>query len=335
MGDFFKRHKLVTKIVKSVVFLALLGLLGAYGLTSYLGSHSTGIATLDRNNTAGVSQAIEANIPVFIEACRPMCAEQLPEVEAAAAQLEGQVVFFQIDPEAEPELMATLAQILGRPITAFPAHIVLAETPAVSTGAKTAAQLVAFITQATGLQSTTANNSAGADQSGGQPEQSATQVPAYTYQHVTVVTQDTIEQELNGVTIPVYILLCDGHECELQAEALDAVAGRYAGQVKFIQINWYDNPQITLALVRGAQMPLAFPIHVILSPDGSILNYASFVLQEAQIEAFISDAMANAQATTAAGASNATVTPAASQPNAAIPSPTRTPVPTATVHGAH
>lgn len=324
MSDFLKRHKLLTNVIKSIVFLSLLAALGAVAVTSYFNTQSARIATLDSNSTAGVSKAIQAGIPVFIEACRPLCTEQLPEVEAAALELAGRVEFFQIDPEAQPELMGQLSQIVGQPILSYPAHILLAENPAVLTGAKTARQLVDFIVQSANLQPPS--------QATNVPSTSnSTASPAVTYQNITVVNEQNLQQEMAGVTLPVYVFLCEGHECEIQAEALDAVAGRFAGRLKFIQINWYENPNITVRLVRGAQMPLAFPIHVILSPDGAILNYAVSVLQEDQIEGFISDAMANAAAMAAGGGINApaTVTPAAatSTPLPVTPAATRTAVP--------
>lgn len=283
MRDFLKRHRLVALTIKTIVFLGLLAAIGTFVLGSYFDSESNRIPALDPNSAATVSQALSAGTPVFIEACRPVCELQLPEVEAAAQELEGRVLFFQIDPEAQPDLMAALENILQQPIATFPAHIVLAAQPALQTGPRSAAQLVDFILQAAQLQD-----------DGAAPAVNSTAQPTINYQNISVVNEQTIEQELAGVTIPVYVFLCEGHECEIQAQALDTVAGRYAGRVKFIQINWFENPNITVGLVRGAQMPLAFPIHVILSPEGTILNYASMVLQEAQLEAFITDALSMA-----------------------------------------
>ena len=137
----------------------------------------------------------------------------------------------------------------------------------------------------------------------------AAAVPAVTYKNITVVNEQTIQDELANVKTPIYILLCDGHECDVQGATLDTVAGRYVGKIKFIQIDWYENQSITLSLVKGAQMPLAFPIHVIVSADGNILNYAAVVLQDAQIEKFISDALANG-ATAPGGPSTQAATPA-------------------------
>ncbi len=287
MRDFLKRHRLVTLTIKTIVFLGLLAAIGTFALSSYFDSQSNRIQALDPNSAATVSQALSAGTPVFIEACRPVCELQLPEVEAAQQELEGRVLFFQIDPEAQPDLMAALENILQQPIATYPAHIVLAAQPAMQTGPLSAAQLVDFIAQAAQLQ----------DENSGESTSNSTAQPTINYQNITVVNEQNIEQELAGVTIPVYVFLCDGHECEIQAQALDTVAGRYAGRVKFIQINWFENPNITVGLVRGAQMPLAFPIHVILSPEGTILNYASMVLQEAQLEAFIGDALSMASGT--------------------------------------
>jgi hypothetical protein len=309
MKDFLKRHKLLTRAIKSIVFLAILGVLGAVVLTSYISSKSTRIGTLDRNSTGGVSSSIQAGIPVFIEICRPVCAQQLPEVEAAAQELEGRVTFFQLDPESEPELMATLSEIIGQPIATYPAHIVLAKESRAVSGMKTSRQLVDFIVQAAGLQASPAAATA-------QPGAVST-APAVTYTNITVANEQTFESVLAGVTTPVYIFLCEGHECEIQAEALDAVAGRYAGRIKFIQVNWYENPNVTLSLARAAQMPIAFPIHVLLSPDGAILNYAAVLLQDAQIEQFISDGLARGAAMSA-GNNGA---------NPSTPSSTRTPLP--------
>ena len=310
MRDFLNRHKLLTRVIKSIVFLAILGVLGTFVLTSYITSKSTRISTLDRNSTGAVSASIQAEIPVFIEICRPVCAQQLPEVEAAAEELEGRVAFFQLDPESEPQLMATLSEIIGQPIAGYPAHIVLAKTPRAISGLKTSRQLVDFIVQTAGLQTAPAATA--------QPGSVSTpSAPVVTYTNITVVNEQTIESALTGVTTPIYIFLCEGHECELQAEALDAVAGRYVGKIKFIQINWYENPNITLSLVRAAQMPIAFPIHVLVSPDGSILNYAAVLLQDAQIEKFISDGLSRGAATSTGG----------SGANPTTPSSTRTPLP--------
>ncbi len=315
MRGFLKRHTRVTLVIKSIVFLGLLAALGALALNSYVGSQLTRVATLDTNSTAAVQSAIESGTPVFIEACRPMCAMQMPEVESAAAELEGRVAFFQIDPEAQPELMGTLSQIVGQPITTYPAHIVLAENRRLLTGVKSASQLVDFIVQAARLEAPAAP---------GAP--TSTNVPAVTYQNITVVTAENIEQELSGVTMPIYILFCDGRECELQAELLDAAAGRFAGRIKFIQMSWFDNFEIAVNIARGAQMPLAFPIHVILGVDGQILNYAPMLLPEAQIDEFIGKALANSAAITAGagGASQPTVTPAPTRSSSAVP--TATPV---------
>lgn len=315
MRDFLKRHKRVTLVIKSIVFLGLLAALGAFVLNSYIGSQFTRISTLDMNSTSAVQAAIESNTPVFIEACRPVCQMQLPEVEAAAEELEGRVVFFQIDPEAQPELMATLSQIVGQQITTFPAHIVLAQNPSLLTGMKSSRQLVDYIVQTAGL-----------EQGPAQGESNSTSVPAVTYQNIAVVTAENIEQEMAGVTTPVYILFCDGRECEVQGQLLDAVAGRFAGRIKFIQMSWFDNFQIVANIAGTVEMPLAFPLHVILSPEGAILNYAPVLLPEAQIEAFIGEALANAAAMTAGAvdAPSATVTPAVtSAPRVA---PTATPV---------
>lgn len=326
MRDFLKRHKLVTRVIKSIVFLAILGVLGTLVVTSYITSKSTRIGTLDRNSAGAVGAAIQSGTPVFIEICKPVCAQQLPEVEAAAQELEGQVMFVQLDPEAEPELLATLAQVVGQPIATYPAHIVLAKTPRAVSGLKTSKQLVDFIVQAAGLQASTSSTA--------QPGASTPSAQAVTYKNITVVDEQSLQSALTGVTTPVYIFLCDGHECELQAEALDAVAGRYVGKIKFIQINWYENSQITLSLVRAAQMPLAFPIHVLISPDGNILNYAAVLLQDTQIEKFISDGLARG-ASMGGGASpatpsstgtplpaTATATPVASTPAASTPAAT-------------
>ncbi len=324
MSDFLKRHKRLTLVIKSIVFLGLLAALGAFALNSYVSSQFTRVATLDGNSTGAVQSAIEAGTPVFIEACRPMCAAQLPEVEAAAAELDGRVVFFQIDPETQPELMATLSQIVGQPILTYPAHIVLAESPRLLTGAKTSAQLVDFIVQAAGLQQAPAPDAT-----------NSTSVPPIAYQNITAVTAQNIEQELAGVTTPVYILFCDGRECEIQGQLLDAVAGRFAGRIKFIQMSWFDNFEIVANIASTVQMPLAFPLHVVLSPEGGILNYAPMLLPEAQIEAFIGEALANSAAMTAAatGAQQPTVTPAPTRTSNVVP--TSTPVrPDSTAGGA-
>lgn len=324
MSDFLKRHQRLTLVIKSIVFLGLLAALGVFVLNSYTSSQFTRVATLDINSTAAVQSAMEAGTPVFIEACRPMCAAQLPEVEAAAAELEGRVVFFQIDPESQPELMATLSQIVGQPIITYPAHIVLAESPRLLTGAKTSAQLVDFIIQAAGLEQAPAPD-----------EANSTSVPVITYQNIAVVTADTIEQEMVGVTTPVYILFCDGRECEVQGQLLDAVAGRFAGRIKFIQMSWFDNFQIVANIAGSVQAPLAFPLHVILSPDGAILNYAPILLPEAQIDTFIGEALANSAAMTAGGggAVQPTPTPASTRTSNVVP--TSTPVrPESTARGA-
>lgn len=331
MRNFLSRHKLVTRVLKSIVFLAALAMVSWFALTKYFTSQSTHIATVDRNSTAAISADLQAGKPVFLEACKPMCAQQLPEVDAAAQRLEGQVAFYQIDPEAEPDLMATVEQIVGQPIASYPAHIILTKTSRVITGAKSAQQLVDFIVQSTGLQ--LASPATAPASTGGGSIGAATPVPTYAYKNVTVVTADNLQQELQNVTTPVYIFLCNGHECDVQAEALDIAAGRYVGKIKFIEVDWFENQRFAAAIVRGAQMPLAFPIHVILSADGNILNYAAVVLQDTQIDQFISDAMdRQAQVNTANGTPQATGTPLPAAANttstsaAAVPPASSTPI---------
>ncbi len=163
----------------------------------------------------------------------PDVAAQLPEVEAAAAELDGQVIFFQIDPETQPELMATLSQIVGQQIVTHPAHIVLAENPRLLTGAKTSAQLVDFIVQAAGLELAPAPDAT-----------NSTSIPAVTYQNIAVVSAENIEQEMAGVTTPVYILFAMDVSAKFRVQLLDAVAGRFAGRIKFIQMSWFENFQI-------------------------------------------------------------------------------------------
>ncbi|MBX9948690.1 MAG: hypothetical protein K2Y39_05990, partial [Candidatus Obscuribacterales bacterium] len=189
MKDFLKRHKLLTLVIKSIVFLALLGVLCTYAVTSYLASKSTSIATLDRNSASAASASIQSEIPVFIEICRPVCAQQLPAVEAAAREFAGRVVFYQLDPESEPDLTASVLQIVGQSVNSFPAHIVIAKAPRATTGMKTGSQLVDFISQATGLQAAPSSTAL----SGATATPSA---PSVTYQNITVVDEQSIRTEL-------------------------------------------------------------------------------------------------------------------------------------------
>jgi thiol-disulfide isomerase/thioredoxin len=106
--------------------------------------------------------------------------------------------------------------------------------------------------------------------------------------NITVLSQGNAQQvqtELQSWNKPVFFEVCAGDDCNAIDPALNAVAGKYKGQILFIQVNPSDVPQLAQQAASVAGIT-AYPTSLLTVGSASYAKVG--VLSESDINTFIS-----------------------------------------------
>jgi hypothetical protein len=126
---------------------------------------------------------------------------------------------------------------------------------------------------------------------------------------------------------PIYLEICTPDVCDMEKDALEAVASKLGDKITFGVIDAKANPQLVMGVLKvmaqangGKQLPIAFPLHIMLGPDSSPIAARVGIIGPDDIAQFaLGSLMAAAQAAAAPAAPDTSTGagPAITNPNAA------------------
>jgi len=100
-----------------------------------------------------------------------------------------------------------------------------------------------------------------------------------------MLTKDNFKQEVSGKGL-VYIYVCmdDRYACDVQSKQVDEFQDKYGSQVKVVEVNASQQPELAAGL--GIQSGMDLPAHFLVS-DGKLVGGASGVFSADELAALL------------------------------------------------
>lgn len=230
------------KIIGGAVFALLICGIAVFGYTRFQ-AHETVEPTHVLVLSSGTAVAIESKItadplPILYILCPDdVCRMQASHAEEAAIYFDGKVHFIQVNPSDLPEMTAAVANLTGQ--EAYPAYLFVNENTALAVnGFTSAGGIIAFVEQSLSSRVVT----------------------------LSAANQDAIASS----AIPVLYTICTPDLCKLQRPALEELAVKYEGQVRFVVADAVQFSDMTQAIAQQVGAAV-FPMYVFVDPDGTVL----------------------------------------------------------------